>query len=164
MRRKLSSLSPSRLTVRRDKPGILQGLGLAGQQQAIGGQGDFDRLSPIASLIAAQLRQFFDQPLDTAPQQRLATAQADLADAQLDEGAGDPLDLLEAEQFAARQEKVILAERCAWHAVGAAKIATVGDRDAQVTQGPLQEVGGCWHWVCPLTGPVRRQRFRGPPR
>ena len=40
-----------------------------------------------------------DQTLEVAPQQRLAARQPELADAEVDEGAGDALDLLERQQL-----------------------------------------------------------------
>ena len=49
----------------------------------------------------------------------------------LDEHPGDPLDLLERQQLAARQPLHALLR----HAVGAAEVAAIGDRDAQVTHG-----------------------------
>ena len=76
------------------------------------------RLSPAAASACGLLRQQravrrqrqveavdrgqpLDQPLEVAAQQRLAAGDPDLLDAELDEGAGEPLDLLERQQLLA---------------------------------------------------------------
>ena len=56
--------------------GLAQGMRLSRQQRAVGGQRQFE---------AGDRRQHLDQPLDVAPEQRLAAGQADLGDAVLDE-------------------------------------------------------------------------------
>ena len=50
------------------------------------------------------------------------------------------VDLLEAEHFAPRQELVVGAEDLLRHAVRAAEVAAVGDRDPQVAQRPRERV------------------------
>ena len=102
---------------------ILQRLNLSREQQSVGRQGYFDGLA----LRRTQLRQRLDQVLDTVTHQRLAAGQADLLYTQLHKHAGDSFDLLEAEQFGARQEDEILAKDLTRHAVGAAQITAVGD-------------------------------------
>ena len=63
------------------------------------------------------------------PHGRLAAGEADRLDAEpLDEHPGDPLDLLEGEDLGPGQPRHALLG----HAVGAAEVAAVGDRDAQV--------------------------------
>ena len=57
-----------------------------------------------------------------------------------DEHAGDPLDLLEREQLASRHEAVVAAEDLLRHAVRAAEVAAVGDRDAQIAERPAEGV------------------------
>ena len=61
-------------------------------------------------------------------------------DAERDEDARETRDLLEAEQLVARQEDVVAAEDLLRHAVGAAEVAAVRDRDAQVVQRPPELV------------------------
>ena len=52
-------------------------------------------MSPMPSIAASML----DQPLELAPQQRLAAGQADLLDAERREDRRDARDLLEREQL-----------------------------------------------------------------
>ena len=66
-----------------------------------------------------------------------------------------PRDLLEREKLASVEEAVVAAEDLLRHAVDAAEVAAVGDRDAQVAQRPGQRVGDGIH-VCSL--PVHRLR------
>ncbi len=82
-----------------------------------------------------------DQALELAAQQRLAARDPDLLDPMCGEDPHEPLDLLEREQLAAIQEAVLAAEDLFRHAVDAAEVAAVGDRDAQVAQGPAEYVG-----------------------
>ena len=83
-----------------------------------------------------QPRQHLDQSVQVLAQQRLAAGQADLLDAVGDERARQPRDLLEAQQFGVRQEAVVPVEDLLRHAVGAAEVAAIRDRDAQVAQRP----------------------------
>ena len=57
-----------------------------------------------------------------------------------DEDARDALDLLERQQLASRQEAVVAAEDLLRHAVDAAEVAAVGDRDPEVAQRPVEGV------------------------
>ena len=76
-----------------------------------------------------------------APQQRLAAGQPDLVDAERREDVDQRLDLLEVQDVLARQPHVVLLR----HAVAAAQVAAVGDRQAQVPQRPLMSVENhCW--------------------
>jgi hypothetical protein len=43
-------------------------------------------------------------------------------------------DLLEGQQFSVRQKLIVGAEHFLWHAVGAAEVAAVGDRNTQVAE------------------------------
>ena len=58
----------------------------------------------------------------------------------LDEDPRQPLDLLEAQELGLRQELVFLAEVLGRHAVGAAEVAAVGDRDAQIAHRAIEPV------------------------
>ena len=81
-----------------------------------------------------------DQPLEIAPQERLATGDPKLVDAQLDERPGHSLDLLEGQKLAPRQEPVLAAEDLLRHAVDAAEVAAVGDGDPQIANRPAERV------------------------
>jgi hypothetical protein len=82
----------------------------------------------------------FDESLEIATQQRLAARDAQLARAECDERPGDTCDLLEGQQLAAVEEAVVAPVHLLRHAVGAAEIAAVGDRDAQVAQRTAESV------------------------
>ena len=77
-----------------------------------------------------------DQLVDAAAHERLAARDAELLDAHAGERAREPLDLLERQQLLAAQELELLAEDLLGHAVDAAEVAAVGDRDAQIPHGP----------------------------
>jgi hypothetical protein len=59
------------------------------------------------------------------------------------EGAGDTRDLFEGQQRRAFEKLVVAAELLFGHAIHAAEVAAVGDRDAQVAQGPAEAVQAC---------------------
>ncbi len=83
-----------------------------------------------------------DRPdrLDQAPQlladERLAAGEAHVVDAHLAEDAHEPGDLLVGEQRVALEPRQALGR----HAVLAAEVAAVGDRDAHVADGPAVPV------------------------
>jgi hypothetical protein len=78
-----------------------------------------------------------DQHRQVGPHRGLAAGEADAVDAEaLDQHPGDALDLLEGEQLVAGQPLHPLLG----HAVGAAEVAAVGDRDAQVAVDPPERV------------------------
>ena len=64
---------------------------------------------------------------DAAPDQRLAAGEAKLAHAARDEGGAQPVELFQRQNIGLGQEGHVLG-----HAVDAAEIAAVGDRDAQI--------------------------------
>ncbi len=92
--------------------------GMRGEAGAVGGE---RQLVERAADLAAQAVRQIDH---VAADQRLAAGQSDLAHAACDEALGDQRDLLEAEQFRPRQEGHLLR-----HAIAAAEIAAIGDRD-----------------------------------
>src|SRR5205809_211059 len=103
------------------------------QRSAIG------RMSPsLTPRFTTMLTFTGERPV--AAHQRLAPGQADLLHAETDEDARQPRDLLEAEDGAVRQERVIGVEHLARHAVHAAEVAAVGDRDAQVVHRAPERV------------------------
>src|SRR5947209_3597966 len=77
----------------------------------------------------------------TLPDERPPARDADLLHAVRDEDARQARDLFEGEQLAARQEAVVRPEHLARHAVGAAKVAAVRDRNAQIAQRTAEGVG-----------------------
>src|SRR5262249_5745568 len=81
-----------------------------------------------------------DQRWQVVAQERLAAGDAELLDAERDEDPREPLDLLEGEQLRLREELVALAVDLCRHAIGAAEVAAVGDRDAQVVQRASEAV------------------------
>ena len=74
------------------------------------------------------------------PEQGLAAREPDLLDPEADERAGDPLELLEGQELLPVHEPVVVAEDRLRHAVRAAEVAAVGDRDPQVAYGPTEGV------------------------
>ena len=122
--RKTSSSSESRLTVIRGEAGVGKCLRLLCEERGVRRQGD------VESLVERGERG--DEVLEIAAQQRLASGDPQLADAELDEDPSDAFDLLEGEELAPREEAVVVPEDLLGHAVDAAEVAAVGDRDAQV--------------------------------
>ena len=84
---------------------------------------------------AEMARQRLDQPHQVLAHERLAAGEPDFAHALGDEGGGQPVDLLERKQILPRQERHGLG-----HAIDAAEIAAVGDRDAQIGDAPAERV------------------------
>src|SRR5262249_11936781 len=90
--------------------------------------------------VGVELGELSDQPLQVTAEEGLAARDAQLANARVDEDAGDTCDLLEREQLAPVEEAVVAAVDLLRHAVDAAEIAAVGDRDAKVAQRPSEGV------------------------
>jgi hypothetical protein len=72
--------------------------------------------------------------------QRLAAGDADLLHAEIDEDASDAFDFLEGQQLLARKEGIVVTENFLGHAIHAAEVAAVGDRDAQVAHAAPAQV------------------------
>ena len=106
--------------------------GLRGEQRGVRGEGD---------LRVGDRGKHLDQLRQLRAEQRLAAGDAELPHAEAGRDPGDALDLLEAEDLVARQEREVRAEDLLRHAVAAAKVATVGDRDTEVMQRPPEAVG-----------------------
>ena len=91
-----------------------------------------------------------------------------------DRDPGDPFDLLEVQDLVARQELEVPPEDLLRHAVGAAEVAAVGHRDAQVAHraparvlhaGPTVTVAEGMHppiVARPLAGPRSASLTSGP--
>src|SRR4030095_7609740 len=73
-----------------------------------------------------------DEIGQAAPEQRLAAGQTDLVDAEAREDVDQAPDLFEGQDVVARQPHVVLLG----HAIAAAEIAAVGDREAEVAERP----------------------------
>src|SRR5262249_50084756 len=69
------------------------------------------------------------------PDERLATGKPKLVHALPDEGATEPVQLLEREHIRLGQEAHVLG-----HAVHAAEVAAIGYRDAQVSDGTAKRI------------------------
>ena len=117
-------------------PRVLEHGGLAFEQAAVGGEREFERMPGGRAQPGQQAHQVFHM----LAQQRLAAGQADLLDAQAGEDAGQPRDFLERQQVGVAHEGIAGVEHRARHAIGAAEIAAIGDRDAQVAQRPRAPV------------------------
>jgi hypothetical protein len=112
------------------EPGALQRRRLLGQQDPVGRQ---------RQVAEPRLpRQESDEHIEVAPQERLAARQADLLDAEREEHVDEPRQLLEREDVGARQPHVLLLR----HAVGAAQVAAVRDREPQVAERPAEAIEG----------------------
>jgi hypothetical protein len=108
--------------------GVLEGLGLLGEQDAVGRQGD------IAN--AVDRRQSLDELGKVGPHQRLAAGEAELVHAQASRDPSEPLDLLEREQLMPRLEADVLVR----HAIEAADVAAICDADPQVRMNAAQRI------------------------
>jgi hypothetical protein len=105
------------------QPGLGELVDLTGQQVAVGGQRE------VADVLEA--RQHLDQAPQLAPHERLAAGQADVVHAHAAQQGHEPRDLLVGQQRVALQPRQPLGR----HAVLAAEVAAVGDRDAHVPDG-----------------------------
>ena len=92
--------------------------------------------------LRVERREQGDQPVDVLPDERLAAREPQLVDAEADEDARHPLDLLEREQFLAVEEAVVAPEDLLRHAVDAAEVAAVGNRDPEVAERAAEAVQG----------------------
>jgi hypothetical protein len=100
-----------------------------GQLGAVGGDGQL--VEPVTHLAAQSAYQ-----LDhVAPNQRLAPGEADLGDPTLDEAERELVQLFEAQHFLAREEGHLLR-----HAIGAAQVAAIRHRQAQIGDPPVEGV------------------------
>ena len=89
-----------------------------------------------------------------ASQKRLAAGQPDLVHPEGREDVDERLDLLEVQDVLARQPHVVRLR----HAVAAAQVAPVGDREPEVPQRALMPVED--HWFIMTRGPDCRLRAR----
>ena len=113
---------------------IAQFAGVAGELAAIGRQGQL-----VERAGADMPAERAEQGHDVAADQRLAAGQAKLFDAEPDEGAAHPVELLEGQKLGFRQKSHLFR-----HAIDAAEVAAVGDRYAQIGDGSSKRVDHAW--------------------
>ncbi len=113
----------------RSDAGVLQLLCELRELAAVGGQRQL--VEPAAEVARKRAK----QPQDILAHQRLATGDPQFTHALGNECRAQPVELLEREQVLLRQEGHVLR-----HAVGAAKIAAVGDGDPQIGHVPAKRV------------------------
>ena len=110
---------------------VLERARFSREQGRIGREREFDAFA----VGQCERGQHFDQALDVPAQQRFAASEADFLDAVIHEYLRQARDLLERQQLAVRQVRVVLAEHFLGHAIDTTEIAAVRDRDAQVAKG-----------------------------
>ena len=128
MRANTSWSSVSRLTVTRVRPAACSSAACCASSTPL-------VVSAMSSMPGSVVR----SPTRSArfgAQQRLAAGDAQLAHAELREQARQAHDLVEGQAFVRLQEAVVVVEALLRHAIRAAEIAAVHDRDAQVVQRP----------------------------
>ena len=103
------------------------------------------------SRIAGLSRDHLDQLRQIAAEQRLAAGEADLVDARARKTSTSAAHLLELQQVLPRQPDVLRFR----HAVAAAEIAAVGDRQPQVVERPAQQVRAGTDPACRMASPQR---------
>src|SRR5581483_4156274 len=111
---------------------IFEGARLPGEERAVGGQGKIE---------VRELSQHRHQQMQIAAHERLAAGESNLLNAMPCEDPSETRDLLEGQDFRARQELVIRAEDFLRHAIDAAEITSVRDGNPQVSQGAVKGVG-----------------------
>jgi hypothetical protein len=116
------------------EPRVLQGPRVRLQCGPVGGEREVH--------VGQGFPQHGDEAVDALAQQRLTTREADLLRAQPVEDARHAHHLLEAEELRVGQEAVVRVEHFPRHAIGAAEIAAVRHRDAQVVQRAAAHVHG----------------------
>ncbi|MBA7591801.1 hypothetical protein ES708_33967 [subsurface metagenome] len=106
---------------------------MLGQHGAVGGQRNI--------VYGLYIGQHCHQPGQPRPHQRLAPGQPYLIYPHLGGGSGDGIDFLVAQDVFMRQR----ADAVNRHAVDAAQVAPVRDRDTQVVYGTLERIGKSGH-------------------
>ena len=117
--------------------GVFEALRFGGEEIAIGGEGEV--------LYAVDLREFGDEGFEVSTQEGFAAGDPDFVDAEIDKNSGEAGDFFKGEDFCFGKKFVLFAKDLGGHAIGAAEIAFVGDRDTQVADGALQCVEEIGH-------------------
>ena len=107
----------------------------AAELAAVGGEREFAQRAG-----REMARHRAEEGHDPLADQRLAAGDAQLLDAEADEGRAEPVELLQRQELGLGQELHVLR-----HAVDAAEVATVGDRHAQVGDRARERVDQAWH-------------------
>jgi len=115
----------------RRMPQVGQFAGETRQLRAVGGQRQFVECAGLQ-----MARERADQRHHVASDQRFAAGQPQFPHTLGDEGRAKPVELFEREQVGLGQECHVFR-----HAIEAAQIAAVGDRNPQITDGPAEWVG-----------------------
>ena len=143
------------------EPGVAQLVGEQAERGAVGG----DRRGRASARRTARptwpgtrsWASLCDEHRQVGADGGLAAGEAQAVDLEaLDEDAGQPLDLLEREHLAARQPLHALLR----HAVRAAEVAAVGDRDAQVADRAPERVDQVHRVTLPSRQQDRARRSR----
>ena len=116
----------------RSSPFALSSRGLLREQDAVGREREI-----VDAVDSGQLAHEVREP---GAQQRLAAREPQFRHAEPGGQPRDPRDFLEGQALGRLQELVALVIGLARHAVGAAEIAAVHDRDPQVVHRPAQPV------------------------
>ena len=91
-------------------------------------------------LHALERSEFADEFGQIRAQQRFAAGQPNLLHAQLHEQSRQPGDLIERQTLGGLQKTIVIMEGLPRHAVRAAEVAAIHDRNAQVVQRPAQRI------------------------
>jgi regulation of enolase protein 1 (concanavalin A-like superfamily) len=89
---------------------------------------------------SVNLRELTHELREVFAKQRFAAGQSHLLDTERYECPGEPGNFLKAQDLRTRKERVVAPEDLLRHAVGAAEVAAIGDRDAQGARAPAEEV------------------------
>ena len=111
-------------------PAIRQLVGETRELRPVGGQGQFLKRAAVE-----MARKLAHEVHDVLAHQRLAAGEPQLAHAFFHEDGAQPVEFLEAEQIALRQERHVFR-----HAVSAAEVAAVGDRHAQIRDRAAERI------------------------
>ena len=112
----------------RRRPAAWSPVDLIGEQDAVGREREIGE--------ALLRRQQAHQHIEITAQQRLAARESEPVHAERQEDVDERADLLEVQDVLARQPHVLFLR----HAVLAAEVAAVGDRQPQVFQRTVQEI------------------------
>ena len=136
---------------------LCERLGLLREQRAVRRECDLE---------AGNLAQQLDEVLDVPPHERLAAGDPHDAHAEAGEDGGDASDLLEAQELFALEEDMVAAVDLLRHAVDAAEVAAIRDRDPERLERAVQLVEERLHRAKGSLRPGRDlvARLYAPPR
>jgi hypothetical protein len=114
------------------KTGRGEGVGLPIEQNTVGGQSDVGQ--------AVDRPEHCDQLLEVLAEQRFSAGDPDLLDAGAYRDRRQPGQFLERQEQIPGKELVLTAEDLLRHAIPAAEVAPIGDRDTQIFERPIPGV------------------------